>query len=105
MRPLMTNNQSNELEDMLLDLLSESIIYGEELHTGFVKSKEEQERDYEKLLISIDAIKMHCKDRERQARIETIADVKKAGYGYDDGTGFVLKISYKELGQLKGDKS
>ncbi len=37
----------------------------------------------------------------REARQQAIEDVKKAGYGYDDGSGFVLKISFAELAQLK----
>jgi hypothetical protein len=40
-----------------------------------------------------------------QAVIEShnkaIDEVKVAGYGYDDGTGFVLKISFAELEKLK----
>ena len=44
------------------------------------------------------------KKHELQARENAIEDVKYAGYGYDDGTGFVLKISYKELETLKEQK-
>lgn len=40
-------------------------------------------------------------ERVIEARNQAIEDVKKAGYGYDDGTGFVLKISYAELSALK----
>lgn len=39
-----------------------------------------------------------------KAREQAIEDVKYAGYGYDDGTGFVLKISYAELATLKEHK-
>lgn len=34
---------------------------------------------------------------EREARRKTIEDIARAGHGYDDGTGFVLKISYEKL--------
>ena len=39
-----------------------------------------------------------------KAREQAIEDVKYAGYGYDDGAGFVLKIPYAELATLKENK-
>jgi hypothetical protein len=35
---------------------------------------------------------------------QAIDDIKLRGYGYDDGTGFVLKISFAELQALKQPK-
>jgi len=36
-----------------------------------------------------------------EARNKTIDGVKLMGYGSDDGTGFVLKISFADLAKLK----
>ena len=36
-----------------------------------------------------------------KARNKALDDVKFYGYGYDDGTGFVIKISYEQLNALK----
>lgn len=36
-----------------------------------------------------------------EARNKALEDVKFYGYGYDDGTGFVIKISYEQLNSLK----
>lgn len=41
------------------------------------------------------------KQHGTQEHDRAIEEVKKAGYGYDDGTGFVLKISFAELAALK----
>ncbi len=49
----------------------------------------------------IEATKALISTAVREARQQAIEDVKKAGYGYDDGSGFVLKISFAELAQLK----
>ena len=89
----MTNNQSNELRESFVKAFEHAGLYPYDDDTAAQLLGELTQAAF-----------VHIQDRERQARIQAIDDVKKAGYGYDDGTGFVLKISYTELAQLIGDK-
>lgn len=49
----------------------------------------------------IDALLSLITEAETKARNKAIDDVKLRGYGYDDGTGFVLTISFADLAALK----
>lgn len=52
------------------------------------------------LVSAIDVFEF-IKQHSAQEHDRAIEEIKKAGYGYDNGTGFVLKISFAELTALK----
>ena len=51
--------------------------------------------------ISPNALKVQLQALITEARNKALDDVKFYGHGYDDGTGFSIKISYEQLNALK----
>ena len=52
-----------------------------------------------------DVIVSTLSDYLSKYRSEVFSRIKKAGYGYDDGSGFVLKISFKDLAELQKEET
>lgn len=94
--------QDSELENILIrygeDRDTENFKFWNEktiTHDTFCRNVYDLEQIAKKEILSL------IQTSVQEAYKKAIDDVKIAGYGYDDGTGFILKISFAELNQLK----
>lgn len=88
------------LDDLLNDLREEAILYGEELHSGRIKTKEEMFSDFGKLLEIQGNINKHL--------AKTVEQAKKRGFYMACGVaGIELyevdKLYDKCIAELKGE--
>lgn len=89
----MTNRTEGTTDEELFEAINREI---EAEHAHFINKLKP---------VILPLIREYGNQRELEGRKRAIGDVKREGYGYDDGTGFVLKISYAELSQLQSQRS
>jgi len=68
---------------------------------GFVHSEYDGTSMVDDELAVIATAKQQIQALITEARNKALDDVKFYGHGYDDGTGFSIKISYEQLNALK----
>jgi uncharacterized protein (UPF0303 family) len=96
--------QDEQLDQLLSVLYNSGWVdgneYADKVHDGRQPNEDAfLKREKDKVERAKSALQRMLVEARIDERAKTIQDVKKAGYGYDDGTGFVLKISFAELEQ------
>ena len=73
------SNTKQQIEEMISDFHEDAIRYSKKLYTGHVKTYEEIEKDFEKLLSTVDSI-VDLILSDRKAYDEEMLEAKKQGF-------------------------